>query len=179
MIELDQLIALALDELTEAEAAPVEEHVLACGLCATRLERLLRLGDHVRALVHAGRTMSVGPPGLVEQLERQGLISRTYRIRPGQTVPCAVGAADVYSATHLEVDLTGVRRLDLLRSSPVGTARIEDVPFDASRPVATLLTRSDLIRTFPSMKLTFRLVAVDGDAERTLGEYVLDHTATP
>ena len=177
MIELDRLIALALGELDPAEESVVEEHVLECDQCAAILERLLETGDAVRELIGDGGIALVGSGHIIDRLERAGLVSRTYRIAPGETVPCTVGATDIYSAAHLEVDLSGVRRVDLVRASLLGSGRVEDVPFDPARGTISMLTPSALIRTFPSMLFTLTLIAVDADGERVLGEYRLDHTA--
>jgi hypothetical protein len=177
VIELDRLIALALGELDPGEESEVEEHVLACDECAATLARLLEVGDAVRDLVGAGGIALVGSGQVVDRLERAGLVSRTYRIAPGQTVPCSVGATDIYAVAHLEVDLAGVRRVDLVSATPRGTERVEDIPFDPARGFISILTPSAFIRTMPSMHITCTLVAVDADGERVLGEYRLDHTA--
>jgi len=177
VIALDRLIALALGELDPAEESEVDEHLLACGECTATVERLLDIGHAVHELAGQGSLMLVGAGPLVDRLERAGLVSRTYRIAPGQSVPCTVGAADIYSVAHLEADLSGVRRVDFLRGSPFGTTRVEDIPFEAARGTVSLLTPSALIRTFPSMHFTLTLIAVDADGERVLGEYGLDHTS--
>ncbi len=177
MIELDRLIALALGELGPTEESAVEEHVLACGECAAILEGLLQIGDAVGDLIVGGGMTLVGSGHVVDRLERAGRVSRTYRIAPGETVPCSVGSADIYAVAHLAVDLAGARRVDLLQASPLGTARIEDIPFDPARQSVSLLTPSAIIRTLPSMHITLTLIAVDADGERVLGEYGLDHTA--
>jgi hypothetical protein len=176
VIDVDRLIAAALGELDDDAAAVVDEHLLGCSPCAATLDRLIDLGDAVRALVGAGEIAFTGAGSLVDRLERAGLVSRTYRIAPGHRVPCAVGAADIYAVTHLEADLTGVRRVDLLRTMAQDTQRTEDVPFDPGRGRVSLLTPSALLRTLPSMRIDFALVAVDDSGERVIGQYGLDHT---
>ncbi len=177
MTELDRLIALALGELDPPEEAAVEEHLLACADCAATAEQLLTLGAGARDLIRQGAVGFADAGPLVQELESAGLVSRTYRIAPGHSVACSVGAADIYSATTLEADLTGVTRLDVVRTTPAGTLRVDDIPFDAARGCVTLLTPSALLRTFPSMRVTIQLIAVDPGGERLLGEYGLDHTA--
>ena len=59
----------------------------------------------------------------------------------------------------------------------VGPQRFPDVPFDAQSGRLFMLTRSDVLRTLPSMTLPIRLLAVDAEGERTLGEFALQHTA--
>ncbi len=175
MIAEETLLMLALGELSDAEADEADEHVLACGECAARLERLMAIGIGIRDLVRAGKTWVVLGPSMLERLEHDGLVSRTYRIRPGETVPCGVGTDDVYALTHLEADFTDVRRVDLVVR---GTAmRVEDLPFDRARGEITFVERSDHVRTLPTSMIRFALVAVDATGDRTLGEYALSHTA--
>jgi hypothetical protein len=178
VIELERLISLALGEVDDAQAAELDEHILACTACATTLSQLLALGPAVHAVVHGGHLPFAAPASLVERLDRAGLVSRTYRLRPGQAVPCSVGATDVYAATHLEADLSEVERVDLVRVTPIGDVRVEDVPFDRERGVVSLISPSETIRTYPTMQIRLRLVAVDVRAERVLGEYTLDHSAS-
>lgn len=177
MIELERLELLALGDLDAEEEGAVEEHVLACSACAAILERLLLIGAEVAELVRGGKVAFQAAAPLARRLEQAGLISRRYRLRPGQVVPCTVGASDVYSATELEADLRGARRVDLVRHSPTGSERRNDIVFDAEAGLVTLITRSDVIRTFPSVNLRFELFAEDASGERRLGEYVLEHTA--
>jgi hypothetical protein len=168
VIALDRLAMAALGELDDDE---VEEHVLACSRCAAIFASFVRLGPAIAELVRGGGVSVVATASLVDRFERESLVSRRYVLAPGSTVPCAVGADDVYSCTTLEADLSGVGRVDLVR----GPTRIADVPFDARG--VRLLTRSDFLRTLPSMKIPFRLIAVEPGAERTIAEYTLDHTA--
>jgi hypothetical protein len=63
--------------------------------------------------------------------------------------------------------------VDLIR----GGQRLLDVPFDPDAGRVYMVTRADFLRTLPTMKVELRLIAVDDGNERTLGEFVLDHTA--
>ena len=176
MIELEQLVKLALEELGETEAADVEEHVLACGSCAATLERLLRLGDAVREVVRAGKLAFPVTRSLLIELERAGLVSRWYRLAADRIVPCAVSGEDIYALTTLEADLRGVEQLDVVRTVLGGSARMTDVPFDAEQGVVRFVSRSDVLRTLPTTRIKLELFAVEGPAERKLSEYFLDHT---
>jgi hypothetical protein len=51
------------------------------------------------------------------------------------------------------------------------------VPFDAAGGHVYMLTRSEAVRALPSMRVHLRLLAVGDSGERTLGDYVLEHTA--
>jgi hypothetical protein len=179
VIDLDRLISLALGELDESEATVVDEHVLACGPCAAVLARLLAIGGALRTLVRAGQIAFPASAAMVERLAVAGLISRRYQLAPDQTLPCSVGSADIYTATTLEgpAELRGVQQLDIVRTTPAGSIRIRDVPFDRRSGMVTFLSRSDVLRKLPSVHIQLELVAVDAAGERKLAAYYLDHTA--
>ncbi len=176
MIELELLESHALGELSDEEAARVDEHVLSCGACAATLERLLLIGDAVAALVRGGELTFPVTRELAGALSRAGLVSRSYRVAPSRSVACSVAAEDVYALTTLEADLGAVERVDLVRDLPTGRSRLEDVPFDAAAGLVQFAVRSDHLRTFPSTRIRLELLAVAPSGERTLGEYFLDHT---
>lgn len=174
MIAFELLLGSALGELDDADEARVEEHVVSCDACAARFASLVRLGPAIGLLMRSGRAVMVATRSLVEQLEREHLITRRYELSPGQIVPCTVSAADIYSLSTFHADLTGVTRVDL-----VGwRGRFEDVPFDRERGCLYALTSSAALRPLPSVKIPFRTIAVAPDGgEHTLGDYTLDHTA--
>lgn len=179
MIDADRLIQLALGELDEIEAARVDEHVLACGPCAAVLERLLGIGDGVRKLIRDGRVAFPASAALVDALAAAGLISRRYRLGPNQIVPCTVGATDIFTVTTLEApsEVRGAQQIDIVRTTPAGSLRMRDVPFDRERGLVTYLSRCDLLRPLPSVRIQLELLAVDASGDRKLADYFLDHTA--
>ena len=178
MIALERLMMLSLGELDDAEAEVVEEHVLACGGCASKLEHLLRIGSAVRALVGAGEMQFFASAATIEELERAGLVTRAYRLAPGETAACTATAEDIYIAGFLSADLTAVSRVDVVQNFPGGRQRrFEDVPFDAARGIVAMVHRGAHLRTLPSAKGVTEVFAVEHSGERKLGEYVFDHTA--
>jgi hypothetical protein len=177
MMDLDRLVRLASGELDETAATAVEAHVLACTACATTLERLLRLGAAVRAVIRAGQVAFPCSAALADELRAAGLITRDYRLAPDQVVPCTVGAKDIYTVTTLEADLRDAAHVDIVRTTAAGSARMRDVPFDAERGLAIYVSRADQLRTMPSTRIKLELLAVDPAGERKLGEYFLEHTA--
>ncbi len=177
MIALERLASLALGELAEAEAAVVEEHVLDCDACAARLELLVDLGQAVKDVVTAGGVLLPAPPSLLARLEEQGLVTRTYRVAPGEAVECTVAADDLYVALHLSIPADPAVRLDFVYEAEGMRFRIDDVPFDRARGVVTVAQTARFLKTLPTGSGTVRLVAVDGDGERTVSAYVLNHTA--
>ena len=178
MIPRERLLALALGEIEGDEAAAVEDHVLGCSTCAADLERLLDLRNAIPALVRAGKVRVTVTPALLERLEREGLVTRTYEIAPNQAVSCTVGATDVYTAVHLlGLDLAGVTRVDLIVSLHPHEVRFEDVVFDAAHGRVVYAQRADFIRTLATGRHGIRLVSVEAGGDRELARYHLDHTA--
>jgi hypothetical protein len=173
MIAIDRLVASAIGELTGDADAEVEEHVLSCGACAARYAFFVRLGPAIAELVRGGAVTMPISRALAEQLDARGLITRRYVLEPDKPVPCTIGPDDIYSLTTYSVDLQGVSRVDLIR----GDQRLPDVPFDAAAGRVYMLTSAQVLRQVPSMRLHLRLLAVDEAGERTLGTYLLDHTA--
>jgi hypothetical protein len=174
VIAVDRLIACALGELADDDADEVEEHILSCGACATRYASFVRLGPAIRALVRDGDATVPATRALVDAADAAGLVTRRYVLTPGAVVRCTVDATDIYSLTTYEgLDLAGVSQLDFVRA---GT-RIADVPFDAREGRLYMLTRAEMLRALPTVKLPIRLVAVEGSGERTIAEVTLDHTA--
>lgn len=175
MIALDVLARLALGDLDEGEEQAAEEHVLSCTECARTLEGLVVAGEAVRALFERGSTQVFVTSSVVAELERAALVTRRYVLAPGSTVPCTVDAKDVYVLTTLEADFAGVARVDV--ELPRGV-RMSDVPFDPARGTIAFVTPARPLRALPSKQFPLRALAVEPDGrERTLGEYVLDHTA--
>lgn len=173
MIAIDRLAACALGDLAGDTELAVEEHVVSCGACAAIYEAMVRIGPAIAELVRAGAVVVPATPALIARLEVEGLVSRRYLLAPGATVPCTIGAGDVYALTTLEADLTGVARVDVVR----GTRRYADVPFDRAAGRIHLLVASELLRSLPTGAIPVRAIAVEPGGERTLGEYTLDHTA--
>ena len=169
MIDLDRLISCALGGDDDA----VEEHVLGCSECAARFATFVRLGPALAAAIRAGNLGFVATRAVVDVLERERLITRRYHLTPGAIVPCSLGPADLFSLLEIEADLTGASRVDLAR----GGEHFADIPFDRTAGRVYVIAPSTVVRRLPTMKISFRLFAIDGSAERTLGEYTLDHTA--
>jgi hypothetical protein len=149
-------------------------HVLSCGRCAAIYVSFVRLGPAIATIIRSGHAGMPVTRSLAERLDAEGLISRRYTLEAGRPVPCSIGPDDIYSLTTYHVDLSGVSRVDLIRAGQ----RIADIPFDGASNRVYMLTRADVLRALPTMAFKLVLLAVDERGERTLGEYILDHTAT-
>jgi hypothetical protein len=174
VIAIEQLLASALGEASEAEEAIVEEHVLSCSECAARYATFVEIGLALRELVEGVALQMPVTRSLLDRLDAAGLITRRYVLAPGATVPCGVGAHDLYSLVRLEADFTGVSRVDLF----YGPQRLPDVPFDASGGAVYTVNPAALLRTLPTMEIPLRLVAVEDGVDRPLGDYTLSHRAS-
>jgi hypothetical protein len=177
VIAIEQLVMLALDELDEAEATAVESHILACGECAARFERLWRLTSVIGEILRSGQMSFPVTTAFADELRAAGLISRSYRLSPERIVPCEVSAEDIYSLTTLEAKLDDVEQVDLVVSLPTGTIRMEDVPFDRERGLVGYVTPSSRLRLLPSGRVTIDLLAMSAAGERRVGRFFLEHTA--
>ena len=175
MIDVDQLIALALDDLPAAEVPAVEEHLLACGRCARVLERLIELGDGVRELVGAGKLRFAVGADTLQRLQDSGLVAKVYRLPAGGSVNCSVGANDVYISAELTADLRDVGRLDAIKHLLGHSRRITDIPFDRERGIVRTVELGDFLRTLPTTQMVFELV--DGTTDRSIAKFYFNHTA--
>jgi hypothetical protein len=154
-IPFGDLVDYWLDERPPGHPSAVEEHLFGCAACSERLESVAALGEAVRRLGREGRLQGGLTPLLLDQLERDGCVIRRYRAASGEAIHCTAGADDDLVVLELSADLADVARVDLLQ----------------------LASDGDRIRALPTGVLFVRLVAVEPEGERRIGEYTLHHTA--
>ena len=156
----------------------VEEHLFACDRCAQRSEVVRALGEGVALVAQrrGGLLLSL-TPSLVERLGRDGVRLRHHRASPDEHIACTVGADDDLLVTWLDVPRVE-GRLDVARYAPDGTelSRMEDLPVDPSGRVIYGLS-AEAARTWPSMSIEIRAIAVEPSGERVVARYHFDHTA--
>lgn len=173
----ETLIAYWLGELAPGAEAGVEEHYLGCAECSRRLEELAalarRLGSTAR---ESGVDMAVDD-AFVRRLTRDGLRVREYRVPPGGAVDCTATAEDDFVVGRLEAPLAGVQRVDMVVLDPAGNiqSRQEDLPFVAASGSVLYCPGIVKLRTV-AFTLRLRLLAVDAQGERPLGDYTFNHT---
>jgi hypothetical protein len=180
-VEIEPLVAYWLGELPAADDAPIEEHLFGCAHCTRRLEELAALAFGIRAVVRRGAVQAVITQPFLEQMKRQGMRIREYRLAPGEHVACTICADDDAVVGRMRVPLAGVRRVDALQSLDLGDGRVqqwrvEDVPFDADAGEVLSLPSAAELRKLPAHTFCVRLLAVDESGERSLGEYTFAHT---
>jgi anti-sigma factor RsiW len=180
-IEIVPLVAYWLGELPAAADAPIEEHLFGCAHCTRRLEELAALAFGIRAVVRRGAVQAVITQPFLEQMKRQGMRIREYRLAPGERVACTIRADDDAVVGRMRVPLAGVKRVDALQSLDLGDRRVqqwrvEDVPFDPDAGEVLSLPSAAELKKLPAHMLRVQLVAVDESGERSLGEYTFAHT---
>lgn len=172
------LLAYWLGELDPDTEARIEEHYLGCAHCSGQLQELSALAEGVRAVARSSGVNAVVNEPFVRRLAERGLNVREYRVPQNGSVNCTVAPADDFVVARLEAPLAGVTRLDLVHVGIDGKTqlRLEDIPFVAESGGVVVSTRIDTLRALPATTLRMRLLAVDGNDERTLGDYTFHHT---
>jgi hypothetical protein len=170
------LIDYWLDELDEAAGERVDEHVLGCDACAARLAEIVELGRGIRRAVETGGVRAFVTTDFVDRLAERGVRVREYRIPRNGSVNCGVAPEDQLVVTHLEAPLEGVQRLDLvsqIEDNPPEVVR--DIPFDARRGEVVVAPSIAKLRNAPPHRHRVRLIAVEGEVERVIGDYTFHH----
>jgi len=177
-VPFETLVAYWLDDGSVEELGGVEEHVFHCDECAQGLEIVAALGEAIRRLGQDGRLPGGLAPSILECLERDGRVIRRYRAGAGEHIHCTAGADDDLVVLELSADLADVGRVDLVHLGADGTVirRVPRMPVIRGREVVWA-SSGDLIRSLPTAVMTVRLLAVDADGDRVVGEYTLHHTA--
>lgn len=159
----------------DADDAPLDAHVLACDACTTSLEWLATLADAIPDVVRRGETLLIMPAALLSRLREDGAQVREYRVRPGGSVNCTIAPTDDVVVAHLEAQLAGATRIDLVASSGTHAHRATDIPFDPAHGSVVLASRSRDLRALGRVTFVARLVAVDAEGEREIGRYSFHH----
>jgi hypothetical protein len=176
----ETLLAWWAGELEGPDQERLEEHLLSCDECSRRGHTLAGVAEGVRGLVRKGALSIAVLPAVVEQLQHEGRQIRQYRLRPGQGVQCTVSPDDDVVLARLAADLGGVSRLDVvIRVDDGPELRISDLPFDPNAEELVFAPAVDPLRKMPAHVQRMRLLAVDPQGERVLGEYTFDHTPWP
>jgi hypothetical protein len=167
-------------ELTPADEAAVEEHLMACGACAELAAWLGRLAAATRELIARGRVPLALSPALLARLERDGVRIRRHVVEAGGQTRCTAGPDDDLIAVTLRAPLRAGERVDLVYlEAPAGLdvgARWTDVPIDVARGEVVFVEPGDAIRPLPAGRARLALLGVGPAGERTIGEFTLLHT---
>ena len=175
-----------LAELPPAEESALEEHLFACGDCASSLQSLVDLAEGIRTLARQGNLGMIVTREFLDRLAGEGLRLREYAPPAGGSVQCTVTAQDDLLIGRLAADLTGQERVDLALCDPSGAERLRmrDIPFRAGLGEIILNYPIGPSRRSGPDVLVVKLLAVSGPAEkvpgeRVLAEYTFNHTPSP
>jgi hypothetical protein len=177
-IGFETLVAYWLGEEPEAREAMLEEHLFGCAYCTERLEGLAALASGVRAVVKDGTVSMVVSRPFVDAMKQAGLRLREYRVEPGGSVNCAIGADDDAVVSRLRAPLAGVKRLDVVQMRGGGEpeVRLADVPFDAETGEVLMIPSAAWLKTMPAFTTRTRLIAVGEAGEKQIGDYTFNHS---
>jgi hypothetical protein len=156
-----------------------EDHVFSCSACARRAGEGEALAGAVRALVRGGRFDAVVTDAVLNRLARDGVRVRSYSLDPGVTVACAVFPDDELVVTRLRADMSGVDAVDVVMTLGGGDEvnRMSAVPIQPGRGEVLYVLSAAALQQRPSSTVRLTMTTA-GEASRTIGEYVLEHTFT-
>lgn len=177
-LELETLIEYWLGEIDPGKEAAVDEHLLGCGECSSRLQSLVDLADGIRALVRQGSVRAVVTDAFLQRLAAQGLRLRQYRVPHNGSVHCTVAPDDDLVVSRLQAPLAGLEQVDvvLLIAGADRRERLRDVPFDPAAGELVYTNNASEVRALPASTNRVQLIAVDRQGERVLGEYAFIHS---
>jgi hypothetical protein len=171
-----ELLEYWLGELDEPRSLALDEHLFACAACSARLGAIVALGGAIRRAFVEGWLYIVLPEAFIRRIQEAGFQVREYRLEAGGSVDCTITPDDDFVVAHLRAPLRDVRRLDVLIDDETsGKHRANDVAFDASAEGLVAVTSTAFLRTLEHSRQHVRLVAVDGEQERVIGDYTFNH----
>ncbi len=164
--------------LSASESEALEEHVFGCAACAARLGEVAALAAGITSLARRGHLSGLISRATLNQLQHDGVRVRIYSLMPGDVVPCAVFPDDDLVVTSLRGDFAGVDAvtLSVTAAAPLAGVVLQDVPVSAAEGELLWATPGALIRQMPTSRVTLTVTA-GHDGGRSIGAYVLDHTA--
>jgi|GEM_PF-586741 len=178
-IDVGVLADYWLATLQPAEEEAVEEHLLSCDRCGTRLREVIALAEGVRDLARKGSLRMIVSDSFLKRAAQEGLRVREYEPPPGGDVQCTVTAQDDILIGRLAANLVGAKRVDLSICGPQGVEqfRLPDIPVHPGVDSVIYQESITFAKASPSTKFVMRLFALDErGGERLLGEYTFNHT---
>jgi len=170
------LIDYAAGELSDAEAAAIEDHLFSCADCGARAAELDAL---LRAIGPAVRSAEVGgfvTEAVLNRLARDGVRVRTYALSPGAVVPCAVWDGDELMALRLHADLDGVSEVTLThRVAGTEISRVTGEVAASARGEVIYAVPAARVRQLPVVEVEVVLTAHEDSEERPIASYTLVH----
>jgi hypothetical protein len=175
-IALADLTDYAAGELSDTEAAAIEEHLFSCADCAGRAAEF---GALVRAIPSAVRSAEVGgfvTDDILNRLARDGVHVRTFVLSPGAIVPCAVWDDDEVMALRLRADFGRASEVTMSQRVDGNEVLRATNQVTASTPGELIYTLSAAwVRQLPVVNVEVLLTTREEGEERTIGSYTLVH----
>lgn len=179
-IVVEDLLAYLLDDLDEAAAGRVEEHLFGCDACARRLGSVERVREAVSDFVHEAGVAGNVNGAFLERAARDGLSLREYRIPAGRSVTCQAGPEDLV-VVRLQADFAGLDDLRLdgtfldLERGETTLLPSREVVADRQLEEVVLVFPGEVVRAYPRSRWTLRLSTGAVPAPRELAPFVMDH----
>ena len=166
----------AAGDLSEAEAAAVEEHLFSCAICAahaTELDAILRA---VRPAVGSAEIGGFVTDAVLNRLARDGMRVRSFALAPGAVVPCAVWAGDEIMALRLRADFGDFSEVTMSQRV-AGSEVIRATGPVTSSPYGEIIYAlpAAWVRQLPVVDVEVVLTAAAHDGERPIASYRLVH----
>jgi len=174
-IASDDLVHYAAGELSESEAAAIEDHLFACADCGRRAAELEGL---VGAVPSAMRSAEVGgfvTEAVLNRLARDGVRVRTFTLSPGAIVPCAVWEDDELMVLRLRGDLRDASDFTLTQRVAGAEVSRATGQITAGHGEIIYAEPAARIRQLPVVQVEVVLTAQEGGEERPVGSYTLLH----
>lgn len=165
--------------LPQPEEAAVDEHLLGCDQCGTRLREVIALADGLRNLARQGSLRMVVSDAFLASAAEDGLRVREYTPPPGGSVECTVTAEDDLLIGRLAANFRGAKRVDLsiCDENGIELLRFPDIPLHPEARSIAFQESIAFAKAAPDYKTLVRLFTFDeAGAERLLSEYRFNHT---
>jgi hypothetical protein len=165
--------------LAGAEEETVEEHLLNCDQCGSRLREMIALAEGVRNLAREGALRMIVSDAFLKRAAEEGLQVREYSPPSGGGVQCTVTAEDHILIGRLAANLNDAKRVDLRMCDERGVElfRLPDIPIGPAATSVVFQMSMTAAKAAPTSKMIAQLVALDdAGGERLLGEYAFNHT---
>jgi hypothetical protein len=175
-IALADLTDYVAGELSDADAAAIEEHLFSCADCAERAAELDALMRAIPSAVRSGDPGGLVTDDILNRLARDGVRLRTFALSPGAFVPCAVWEDDEVMVLRLRGDLAGASEVTMSQRIAGDEVLRSTGPVAAGSRGEMIYTLSAAwVRQLPVVNVEIFLTAQENGEERTIGRYTLVH----
>lgn len=175
-IALAELTDYAAGELSETEAAAIEDHLFSCGDCGSRAAELDALTRAIRSAVRSAEIGGFVTDAILNRLSREGVRVRTYTLSPGAIVPCAVWDGDELLAVRLRGDFGNAGTFTV--SQRIGDTEVTRVTGELTAGAHGEIIHAvpaSWVRQLPVAEVSVVLTAHEDGEDRTIGRYTLLH----